>query len=330
MVAHVMGDLPQEGAGTGCEGARGVDGDQAGHHPVAVEHGQQAGSGGVGAAGPQLGQRDVGGGVDGAARLDAQVALLGPEPGQQRHRWRRTVAGEQRRGGRPALLHRGDPLSTSDIPGAEAQVRPARDDARGDDAVGEPDAQARVAQHTVADVQPGAGQPAGVRPLPGGDEYEVGDEVLAVVEGQPPPVAPPLHLGDPPAQPGFDAAALVRRRHESTSPSYSKTSPSSVKTRRANGSSTAARPPSRRSIGASGAGSRTSPGFWCPDSTPFEQAGRSYGASSPSTVRSPVNSRRRSSSAAAMPAGPVPTTTMRSRHPYLIGPTPSPWSSLRG
>src|SRR5206468_1642938 len=70
-------------------------------------------------------------------------------------------------------------------------------------------AQVLVAADAVGEIEPGLGEPGGVRPFPGGDQYQVGDDVLAVVEGQPPAVAPPFHLGDPATEPGFHAGTLV-------------------------------------------------------------------------------------------------------------------------
>ena len=205
-----MRDILQERAGTAGERVRRVHRDQPVHHAVAVERGQQAGPGGVPAARTQPGQCDVRARVDDSARLDAQVGLLRPEPRQQRHRRHRPVVGQQRAGRRPALFQRGDPLAATGLPGAEAQVRPAGHHAGGDDVAGAVHAQVLVAADPVADVHPGLGEPVGVRPLARGDQYQVGGDVLAVVQGQPPPVAPPFHRGNPPAEPGLDPVGPVR------------------------------------------------------------------------------------------------------------------------
>src|SRR5439155_23242346 len=184
------------------EGVRGVDGDQAHHLAVAHVAGQHPGAGHVGPAGPQCGHGDLGVVGQGAADLDPQAVLLGPEPRYRDARRHRAVVGEQRLGGGPALLVRGDPLAAAARGGVVAQVGPAGHRTGRDDALGVDDAQAGVAQHAVGGVEfRGAGQPFGVRLLAGGDDHDVGVDVLAVVEHQVPAAAAAGHVGDLAAEP---------------------------------------------------------------------------------------------------------------------------------
>ena len=140
--------VEQRPAGDG-EGARRVHRDHPDQPAVLDVVGDHTGPGGVPAPRPQFGDVHVGLVGQPAADLDAQPVLVGPEAGQQAHR-RCVVAGEQRPGSGPALLHRHDPLA--DPAGAALPCRgfgPASQRPGGDDAVQPDHPQRRVAEHAV-------------------------------------------------------------------------------------------------------------------------------------------------------------------------------------